>query len=62
LVDVGAGGGELLGSNGGALFHCGSKSVGHHSHDFSKLISTETDEGLGCVGTIVINQNTRANA
>jgi hypothetical protein len=47
VVDVGAGGGELLGGDGGALFHCGCESIGHHSRDFAEFVSTEADEGFG---------------
>ena len=47
LVDVGVGGSELLGSDGGVSFHYGGESVGHHSCDFSKFVPTEMDEGFG---------------
>ena len=47
VIDAGSGGGELLGGDGGASLHCGCQSVGHYSHDFAKLISTEADEGFG---------------
>jgi hypothetical protein len=47
VVDTGAGSSELLGGDGGVLFHCGSKSVGHCSCDFAKFVPAETDEGFG---------------
>jgi len=47
VVNVGAGGSELLGSDDGVSFHCGSKSVGHYSCNFGKFVSTEANEGLG---------------
>jgi hypothetical protein len=47
VVDAGMGGGELLGSDGGASLHCGCESVGHGSCDFAEFIPTEADEGFG---------------
>ena len=47
VVDTGAGGGELLGGNGGALFHCGCKSVGHRSCNFAEFVPAEANEGFG---------------
>jgi hypothetical protein len=47
LVDAGAGGSELLGGDGGASLHCGSKSVGHCAGNFSKFVPTEMNEGFG---------------
>jgi hypothetical protein len=46
VVNVGAGSGELLGSDGGVSFHCGGESVGHHVCDFGEFISTEVNEGF----------------
>jgi hypothetical protein len=46
MVDAGAGGGELLGGDGGASFHRGSKAICHCMRDFAKFVSTEADEGL----------------
>ena len=47
VVDTGMGGSELLGGDGGASFHCGCESVGHHSRDFAEFVSTEVNEGFG---------------
>ena len=46
VVDMGAGSGELLGSDGGASFHCGHESVGHRSCDFAEFVSAEANEGF----------------
>jgi hypothetical protein len=46
MGDMGAGSSELLGSDGGASFHCGGESVGHHACDFAEFISAEADEGF----------------
>jgi len=50
VVDMGAGGGELLGGDGGASFHCGCESVGHHSCDFAEFVSAEANEGFSQAG------------
>jgi hypothetical protein len=47
LVDVCTSGCELLGSNIGASFDSGGKSVGDGPCDFTELISTEADESFG---------------
>jgi hypothetical protein len=47
VVDVGMGGGELLGGDGGVLLHCGGEPVGHCAHDFTEFVSAEANEGFG---------------
>ena len=47
VVDTGMGGGELLGGDGGASFHCGGESVGHRLCDFAEFVSAEANEGFG---------------
>jgi hypothetical protein len=47
VVDTGMGGGELLGGDGGASFHCGRESIGHHSCDFAEFVPAEVNEGFG---------------
>ena len=46
VVDAGAGGGELLGGDGGVSLHCGRKSIGHHACDLAEFVPTETNEGF----------------
>jgi hypothetical protein len=46
MVDVGAGGGELLGGDGGVSLHCGGKAIHHCACDFAEFISAEANEGL----------------
>jgi hypothetical protein len=46
MVDAGVGGGELLGGDGGASLHCGSKAVRHCACDFAEFISAEVNECL----------------
>jgi hypothetical protein len=46
-VDMGMGGSELLGGDGGASLHCGGESVGHCTCDFTEFVPTEADEGFG---------------
>ena len=46
VVDAGAGGGELLGGDGGASLHCGSEAVCHCARNFAEFVSAEANEGL----------------
>jgi hypothetical protein len=51
VVNVGVGSGELLGSDGGALFHCAG--------NFGEFVPTEVNESLGQAGRqggIVVTQ------
>ena len=47
VVDTGMGGGELLGGDSGASFHCGHGPVGHRSCNFTEFVPAETNEGFG---------------
>ena len=46
VVNAGAGGGELLGGDGGASLHRGGKAVCHCACDFAEFVSAEANEGL----------------
>ena len=46
MVDMGVGGGELLGGDGGASLHRGSKAVCHCARDFAEFVSAEANEGF----------------